>query len=768
MHKSENSPPNHKYLKALGLSSIIVAIYSPLSYAEINTRIESGNPAIAYAEDGGWTGQWAYLCVDDYCGSAQLVDGFWQRTVTEQAIVTGESYRLQLKVQDNVLSQYISPEYTITADAGGDGGGTTPPPIEPDAPTISASASPSNATVGEVVSISATATSEQASITTLSVRVTAPDNQIVLNETISQAQGAWQFTPSLQGTYQVTYQAIDNQGETGQITDSVFARNPVSGGDGVVINEIAERYRVRHELSGNDFNNFNVEYWEGRFGSFVLDDYTLPSASSLRQSACGTTEPCVVVTLNSAIPLAMTDVFGNEKSCNQQTPNWRYHKIYGDETNFSYGYVMDVVLSDGSVVPACQATRDQRATATTWRAVMQRWPHINRPFEAGEQIEFETTISFDRAQTTGDNVNYYGQTFRYVLGQGLTVNNRDSAVGPLNINDSFAQLGGDTTVPQLSASGGAQQRLSFMQHAYNLDRGNVQSWLDGRRLIHTNFTTGDHVEEFLPGPQAINGNLPFPEMAGLTTDPIQPSCTQCHTLNGVGDMQARQDVVPPKMFGLGLLENIPQETIEQWARENGGTINYVTVEGQQYVGRFGWRAETMSVEHQIAKALHDDMGIGTSFEGFGPMELADNHVQDMVVYTKLVAVPTPRQNLTTMPGHNRFQEFGCNSCHKMTVQTGTDTEFPELSNQTIHPYTDLLLHDLGEGAFRTAPLWGIGLSGYVKSGDANALTLMHDGQATSVDAVMQRHGGDAQAQSDNYFNASQQARNELVEYLMAL
>lgn len=194
MQKSKHSPPNPNCLRALGLGSLIFAFYSPLSLAEINTRIESGSPAIAYAEDGGWTGQWAYLCVDDYCGSASLVDGFWQRTVAEQSVVAGETYRLQLKVQDNVLSQYISPEYTITADADGSGGGTTPPPVEPDAPTISASASPSNATVGENVSISATATSEQASISMLSVQVTAPDNQTVLNETVSQAQGSWQFT----------------------------------------------------------------------------------------------------------------------------------------------------------------------------------------------------------------------------------------------------------------------------------------------------------------------------------------------------------------------------------------------------------------------------------------------------------------------------------------------------------------------------------------------------------------------------------------------
>ncbi|WP_295895707.1 di-heme oxidoredictase family protein [uncultured Vibrio sp.] len=752
-------------LRSLGVLSM--TLFASWASAEINTSIESGSPGKVLAEDGGWTGDWAYICVDDYCSSAALSGGFWQRDVTEKEIVSGQSYTVQLKIQDNTLSQYISPEYTLVADNDSSGGGE-PPPVEGEAPTVTLSASPSSPTVGQTVQLSADTQSASSEVIQVVISISTPSGQSLPEGVFNSSSAQWTFEANEVGNYQVVVTAEDTEGLRSQQQMTVNVRQESAGGNGVVTHHIAERYRVRHELSGNDFNNFNIEYWEGRFGSFVLEDYTRSEAESLRQQACGTTEPCVVVTLNSAIPVAMTDSSGNEKSCNQQTPNWRYHKYYGDETNFAYGYVMDIVLPDGRILPACEASREQRATATTWRAIMQRWPHINRPFTAGEQIEFETTISFNRAQTTGDNVNYYGQTYRYVLGEGLTVNNRDSAVGPTGINDGFAQLGGTTTVPQLAASGGQQQRLSFMQHAYNLERDHVQSWLDGRRLIHTDFNTGAHVEEFLPGPQAINGNLPFPELAGLASDPIQPSCTQCHTLNGVGEMQPRQNVVPPKMIGMGLLENIPQNTIEQWASENGGSVSYVTVDGQQVIGRFGWRAEASSVRHQVAKALHADMGIGTNFDGFRPATLADQHLDDMETYTKLIAVPTPRENLTTMEGHRRFQEFGCDSCHKLSATTGIDAEFPELSNQVIHPYTDLLLHDLGEGPFRTAPLWGLGLSGYVHSGNSQALTLMHDGEAETIDQVMQRHNGEAASQSRAYFSASSAERQQLVDYLMAM
>ena len=162
------------------------------------------------------------------------------------------------------------------------------------------------------------------------------------------------------------------------------------------------------------------------------------------------------------------------------------------------------------------------------------------------------------------------------------------------------------------------------------------------------------------------------------------------------------------------------------------------------------------------------MGVGSSFPDLGPQEIDDEHLKDIAIYVQLLAVPHPRKNLTLMPGHRHFQTFGCHQCHKMTVTTGEHPEFPELSHQTIHPYTDLLLHDLGEGQFRTAPLWGLGLSGYIRHGQVERLNLMHDGQATSIEQAIHRHNGAAQKQSQAYIHSPNHIKRELIDYLMAL
>ena len=575
-----------------------------------------------------------------------------------------------------------------------------------------------------------------------------------------------------------TSSASDSNSATSPDTETIIDRSNAfnfDGGtwleDGVVISRRAERYRVRHELSTENFNNYNIEYWVGRFGWFELRDYTRPSAAKYRPEHCGSDTACVVVTLHGAVPAAMTDAEGNTKDCNQQVPNWRYHKTYGSETDFAYGYVMEIITDNGQVIPACSATQEQRRTAMQWRAVMRPDANIPRRFTEGEQIEFETTINFSRANTLGDNVNYYGQTFKYILGQGFAVNNQDPAIGPLHINDTFAQLGGDTSVPQLSKTGGSEQRFAFMQHAYNIGPNHIQGFLNGRRLFHTDFNNGNHIEPFKPGPQASNGNLPFPELAGLASNPIQNSCTQCHELNGNGPVQNTQNVTPPKLIGLGLLEAIKNTQIEAWAKENGGKVNRVTIDGGEYIGRFGWRAETVSVKQQTAKALLHDMGIGTAFEGFGPEELNDQHLEALTLYTSLLAVPTPRKNLTKMAGHVFFQEIGCDSCHKMTVTTG-EHPLSELSQQTIHPYTDLLLHDLGEGEYRTAPLWGLGLSGYVRYGDDvdgnGDYALMHDGLSSTIEQAINRHASAANHSRMAFLQLSADKKTALINYLKAL
>lgn len=661
---------------------------------------------LAYHPVGSQTANWVYLCLNSDCRTAVKNGSRYEYTFSVSA---GTNYSLQFKVQDNASGQCIA-----TVSSVAPGGGVTSSPC-----TTGGASSVSSSKSSSVVS-SATTTSSTAS---------------------AQSSAA---TSSVANNWPAASTRVEN---------------------GVLISTYAERFRVRHELSFNDFNNFNIEYWVARFGSVELRDYTRSEAATQRQAACNTTQPCVVATLQGAVPAAMSDSGGNNKDCNQQVPNWRYHKIYGDETNFMYGAVMDIVLPDGSTVAGCSATQAQRNTATKWRTVMQSWQNIDRPFAQGAQIEFETTISFDRAQITGDNVNYYGQTMRYVLGQGFVVNNRDPMIGPVNINDSFAQLGGAITVPQLSASGGAQQRFAYSQHAYNIGANHIADWLMGRRVLHSNMSTGDYIEEFMPGPQAVNGNLPMPELAGMATNAIQPSCTQCHSLNATGNMQARQDVVPPKLIGLGLIEAIPDATIRAWAAQNGGRVSNVTVNGVQQIGRYGWRAQTATIRQQIAKALHDDMGVGSSFSGFGPQEISDQRLDQLTTYIKLVAVPTPRTNLTTHAGHDLFNTMGCAACHKMTTTTGVDASFPELSNQTIHPYTDVLLHDLGEGYFRTAPLWGVGLSAYVRSGSTTTNALMHDGASTSFDAAIARHNGEAATAKANYNAATSANKQNLLDYL---
>lgn len=792
----------------------------PTPRGELGIEYVDSDSLIVFHRDNGYTANWHYLCLDSVCYSGELVDGYYQRQF--DGVTLGQSYQIQFKVQDNTLSQYISDTVTVTFSEASVPVDPTPdpePPVDPD-PVPPTDPDPVPPTEPDPVPPT-TPGAPQSDFGIFYV----DDDSLVVYHIDNGWTADWhylcldggcysgelvdgyyqrQFDSVVLGqTYNIQFKAQDDAlsqfisdevavvftaGDSSVPTDPDNPTDPqppteptdpppttptppatIGGGtrveNDVVISDIAERYRVRHELSGNDFNNFNVEYWFARFGYFQLFDYTRPEALSQRQAACGTTEACVVVELTSAVPAAMTDSSGNEKDCNQQVPNWRYHKVYGDETNFLYGAVMQV-RQGNDWVDACSASRDTRATATQWRTVMQYFPSISRPFAHGEQIEFEVTINFNRTQTVGDNVNYYGQTYRYILGEGFTVNNRDTAVGPTGINDAFAKLGGDTTIPHLSETGGTQTRLSFMQHAYNLAPNHVADWLAGRRLIHTDFVDGSHIEEFLPGPQALGGNLPFPELAGLASNPIQNSCTQCHTLNGAGDLQSGQDVVPPKMIGLGLLGGIPDTQIEQWALENGGTVNYVTLEGQQQIGRYGWDAGTASLKQQVAEALFTDMGVETGFDGFGvTAELSDEMLEQIVTYLKLVAVPTPRQNLTTMAGHQLFVDYGCADCHKPTAQTGDDGEFPELANQTIHPFTDLLLHDLGEGSFRTAPLWGIGLSGSVKDGNATTFNLMHDGASSTIDDAIQRHNGSASAAKDAYNSGNRQA---IIDYLLAL
>ena len=260
--------------------------------------------------------------------------------------------------------------------------------------------------------------------------------------------------------------------------------------------------------------------------------------------------------------------------------------------------------------------------------------------------------------------------------------------------------------------------------------------------------------------------------------------------------------VAPAVFGVGLLEAIAEESIlarsdPDDADHDGisGRPNHVpNAEGKPVVGRFGWKSNVATVNQQNAGAFHGDIGITSSLDtkqdctnaeaaclaapNGGTPEVDDQKLQRVTFYTRTLAVPARRDvgNVDTAAGERVFANLGCGSCHSATMQTGP-TDIKGLSNQTIHPYTDLLLHDMGSaladnrpdgeatGAeWRTAPLWGIGLVDEIN----RHTRFLHDGRARSLEEAILWHGGEASKAQEGFLALSADERRQLIAFLDSL
>lgn len=259
--------------------------------------------------------------------------------------------------------------------------------------------------------------------------------------------------------------------------------------------------------------------------------------------------------------------------------------------------------------------------------------------------------------------------------------------------------------------------------------------------------------------------------------------------------------IAPPVFGLGLLEAISETDILANADENdsdgdgiSGRANRVWdyQANQTAVGRFGWKASQPNLLQQTAAAYNGDMGITTplfSTENCAGQPQCDQLTDDPEVdlptlrsaafYTQSLAVPAPR-NLEDAPvqrGKKLFAELQCASCHVPSFTTGQHAEFGFLSNQKIYPYSDLLLHDMGEGLadnrpdhladgreWRTPPLWGIGLTLTV-SGYTN---FLHDGRARNLEEAILWHGGEAEKSRSEFKKLSAADRSAVLAFLGAL
>ncbi len=251
--------------------------------------------------------------------------------------------------------------------------------------------------------------------------------------------------------------------------------------------------------------------------------------------------------------------------------------------------------------------------------------------------------------------------------------------------------------------------------------------------------------------------------------------------------------VAPSMIGLGLLEAIPQQALEQRAARNGGRLNRLADGG---IGRFGWKATQPSVERQVMDAFVNDIGITSALfpqetctaaqsacamqASGGQPELEPQIADAVVFYARHLAVPARRDHdrPEVQAGERLFHELGCASCHQPEWTTGEIADRPELSRQRIFPYTDLLLHDMGPGLadglreggaggadWRTTPLWGLSQLRTVSGADAGYL---HDGRARDLVEAILWHGGEAQAARDRWAALPKAERRKLIRFLASL
>jgi CxxC motif-containing protein (DUF1111 family) len=258
------------------------------------------------------------------------------------------------------------------------------------------------------------------------------------------------------------------------------------------------------------------------------------------------------------------------------------------------------------------------------------------------------------------------------------------------------------------------------------------------------------------------------------------------------------------VIGSGLLEAIPESQILDWADADDANHDGISGRPNQVwdhllrravVGRFGWKSNQPDIAHQTAAAFSAEIGMSTSLRpgqnctevqpaclqapNGGTPEISDEIFRHIVSYQRTLAVPSRRDldSPASRRGAQLFIDSQCAACHRPTFLTGKVENAPWLSQQRIHPFTDLLLHDMGpelsDGRadfdaspteWRTPPLWGVGLQKTVN----DHTRLLHDGRARDLNEAILWHGGEAERARDIYKALPREDRNALLQFLESL
>jgi len=566
------------------------------------------------------------------------------------------------------------------------------------------------------------------------------------------------------------------------------------------------------------------------------------------------------------------------------TPTGGYQGVRG--ANDGCSVVLDNVPGHKDIAPNADGVLVPTSTTVPSRAL-----------KLGDAIEFTSSFFSNRASmdVIGDSgaFRYYANEMTYVVGTGLRP---WYGVQPRLLNAPLPAAtlsGGDGSISYNYSNNGL---LMFQQPHNHIGMQNMQRFVEGRRLVHTNFTTGDHNEPGNDRDQAVvglqgprfnqsacigchvnNGRSPAPTALNQRLDamsvraaaldangqqvphPHYGTAIQMNALSASGTPQdwgmgvrvagfeartvkladgtvvelrkptlAFDGRVPAvfslraaqPMIGSGLLEAVPEADILARARSTPdadgvkGVPNYVfdPETGVVRLGRFGWKAGKVSLRHQAAAALLQDMSVTSPVypnrgctrgpvacaAGGAEPSISEVELQSVSRYLALVGVPAQRSLASGFPkgvtpldehrvdplqvtaGARLFNDARCSSCHATDLKTGPGHLFAELRNQAIKPYTDLLLHDMGTGLadgyvegqatgglWRTAPLWGIGYTDKVM-GNTARVGYLHDGRARDLTEAIMWHGGEAERSRQRFEAMSKADREALVAFLKSL
>lgn len=241
----------------------------------------------------------------------------------------------------------------------------------------------------------------------------------------------------------------------------------------------------------------------------------------------------------------------------------------------------------------------------------------------------------------------------------------------------------------------------------------------------------------------------------------------------------------PSLLGLGLLENVPIWELTKFADPydtDGNGISGRLVQRGRSFGRFGWKGTINNIEQFVSVALSNELGVRINIHGQNSVgstgigkfvvSATNEEIKLISQYIRLLGVP-PRGNPGPLAriGERVFNNIGCGHCHRSTLKTGI-SDIPVLNQRIIHPYTDLLLHDMGPGMsdsisqsgvssseFRTAPLWGISSSGP---------PYLHDGRALNINEAIENHGGEADPARSKYMELTPRQRLSLLQFINSL